>query len=121
MMAFVSLVKVCFASIFSHRREKNSRKQFAGILGSFFLLAIMTLSFALNSKEDISSQNIKYYTSVHIAQGDTITKYFKSYGKGYNDSDRFISEVMHLNHLRDDGIVEGGYLIIPYYDAITEM
>lgn len=58
----------------------------------------------------------KYYTSVQIQEGDTIRSIAKKYWtRESEDFDSYVREIKACNGLYNDSIVEGGYLLIPYY------
>ena len=62
-------------------------------------------------------ERVKLYRSVEISSGDTLWSMANDIAcPEYSDSNRFIREVMEINHLTDaDSIHEGAYLVIPYY------
>ena len=58
----------------------------------------------------------KYYTSVEIQPGDTLWEIADTYKtEGYSNRKSFIKEIQELNHIDDDQITSGCYLLIPYY------
>lgn len=64
----------------------------------------------------------KYYTSISIQPGDTLWGIASEYmTPEYDGIEDYIREVRKLNHLSDNGICAGQYLMIPYYsDKISQ-
>ncbi len=111
------------------RRVIRSKAQARSPL--FVLFAVMAvalvciiLSFAvLPAFAGASSSREKLYTNYEIKQGDSLWSISSDfYCPEYSDSDKFIKEVMVLNHLTDpDNIHEGSYLVLPYYADINSI
>ncbi len=58
----------------------------------------------------------KYYTSIAVESGDTLWSLADDYlVDGLMDRSAFIAEVSELNHLSDERIHSGAYLVVPYY------
>lgn len=58
----------------------------------------------------------KYYTSIQIEAGQTLTDIANEYMTSeYKSRNQYINEVMHMNHLSSDEIHAGCYIIVPYY------
>lgn len=102
------------------RRQREVRRTFimAGIaivLALIFALSYHTILSHANSEiEDIA---YKYFTSVQVEPGDTLWKLAEKYAdqEHYASRDQYIAEVMAMNHLNDEVISAGSYLILPYY------
>ena len=64
-----------------------------------------------------SASREKRYSDYQIQSGDSLWSIASDYScPEYSDSDKFIREVMQLNHITDpDSIHAGSYLVIPYY------
>ena len=65
---------------------------------------------------------IKYYTSITVQHGDTLSsiadRYLsdKNISQEYKSADSYINEVCAINHLdEDDMIFAGENIIVPYY------
>lgn len=62
------------------------------------------------------NDSYKYYTSVEIERGDTLWTIAKQYmTPEYASVQEYIEEIKTLNHLGDDAIHSGEYLMIPYF------
>ena len=60
----------------------------------------------------------KYFTSIRIESGDSLWTLADTYADGnFESREAFIREVIRTNHLLDENINAGDYLIIPYYSA----
>lgn len=104
------------------RRQKEIRRVFilAGI--AVVLVLVFTLSYhALLSQAntELGDVSYKYFTSVQIEPGDTLWTLADRYAdkEHYVSQDQYIVEVMSMNHLDDENIYAGNYLILPYYSA----
>ena len=68
-----------------------------------------------SSKADIASYN-KYYTSIRVESGDTLWTIADEYIADFNlAKEDYIREICQLNHISEDDIHAGAYIIIPYY------
>lgn len=103
------------------RRKRQRRKNIFLFVMTFFLVA--TLSFGVNaflSNAKSSSDDIeyKYYKSIIIQRGDTLMSIASENMDGnYSSTESYVNELIKINGLRDDKIVAGNYLIIPYYSS----
>ncbi|MCR5098792.1 MAG: LysM peptidoglycan-binding domain-containing protein [Lachnospiraceae bacterium] len=82
------------------------------------VLVCIVLSIAvLPAFAGASSTREKRYSDYEIRQGDSLWSIAAEYScPEYSDSERFIREVMQINHLTDpDSIHAGSFLVIPYY------
>lgn len=60
----------------------------------------------------------KYFTSIVVRPGDTLTTIAGEYADSHYESvEAYIEEVRMTNHLRDEDIRAGEYLIVPYYSS----
>lgn len=95
-------------------------------IGILLLTIIMiggfsTCFFGFKAKAQSNKEEVfcKYYKSVAVTQGDTLWNYAKDYADSsfYGSYDSYISEVMDINHLKNDKIVCGQHIILPYYSS----
>ena len=90
---------------------------------TFAVFAIITMTFALsssfvtNAKSNHTTPKKKYYTTVEIKNGDTLTSIAKKYyyKKEYKNLDEYMNEIMELNRLESTTIHSGCYLKIAYF------
>ncbi|MCD8300489.1 MAG: LysM peptidoglycan-binding domain-containing protein [Clostridiales bacterium] len=55
------------------------------------------------------------YTSVCIAPGDTLWSIADEYmDSGWSDKESYIEDIRAINHLTDDDIQAGAYIVVPY-------
>ena len=73
-------------------------------------------SFMVTNAKTINDDNYyKYFTSVQVKEGDTLYSLAEEYGDYFESDKAFINEVKYANHLIDDTIYTGSYLVVPYY------
>ena len=59
----------------------------------------------------------KYYISIEVQYGDTLGSIADTYNSGTSCSrEAYIRELMRMNHLTDDQIFAGTWLMIPCYE-----
>lgn len=97
------------------QRQKVARK--LGLLLSTFVIAIILTVFisGLCGKAKAADNYHKYYTSIAIMPGDTLTEYYETYGDHYKNIEQYIEEVCMINSIDPNHLKAGNYLIIPYY------
>ncbi|MDR2547729.1 MAG: LysM peptidoglycan-binding domain-containing protein [Lachnospiraceae bacterium] len=104
------------------RREREvKRKLLMGVTGA---LLIIILSIALGSILSLADSgdavhSFKYFTSIEIESGDTLISIAHRYIdlNHYTSIDAYIGEVIRINNLRDDNIIAGHNIIVPYYSS----
>lgn len=77
----------------------------------------MLFSFKTKAQSNGTDISYKYYKSVIVGAGDSIWSFAESYAdKDFYDSyESYIKEVMEINHLKDESIIYGQHIVIPYY------
>lgn len=87
------------------------------ILVLFIAAALPGFSFLSSAKEKTGPVSYKYFSSVMVRSGDTLTSIALRYADDHYESlDAYIEEVRATNNLTDiDDIRSGDYLIVPYY------
>lgn len=86
--------------------------------GIIFFLSFTANVFLSNAKADVKNVDYKYYRSILIEAGDSLWSIAEeNMGVEYIDSSVYVAEVKNINHLQDDNITAGNYLIIPYYST----
>ena len=59
----------------------------------------------------------KYFTSITVQPGDTLSAYADTYNiAGIKSNEDYIAEVCTINNIDKDNIISGSRIIIPYYD-----
>lgn len=101
------------------RRKHEVRLHISLIISGFFLvLALSVFCHVIDSHAETASGHgeKKYYTSIVIESGDTLWSLAQEYADAhYADIQSYIEEVIFINHLDSTEILEGNYLILPYY------
>lgn len=103
------------------RRKRQLRRRMI-ITGSIVCLLLIFgvpgtvfLSRAQSKEPEVS---YKYYTSILVYPGDTLNSIAGTYADAHYESlNAYIEEVRMTNHLTDDDIRAGEYLIVPYYST----
>ncbi len=108
-------------------REERKRKQRAkaalGLLGAGATALIITMtSFVTFSRpvlaEELASttEYYKYYSNFTVQKGDSLWAYACANRNPEGEAvEHYIKEVMFINHLKDDRLVVGQELTLPYY------
>lgn len=78
------------------------------------ILLIMLLGTIIVNASD-TKQPDKYYTSVMIEQHDTLWSLESQYNNGAEDRDTYINNIKLLNHMSNDTIIDGSYILLYYY------
>ena len=78
------------------------------------ILLIMILGTIMVNASD-TKQPDKYYTSVMIEQHDTLSSLESQYNNGAEDRDTYINNIKQLNHMSNDTIIDGSYILLYYY------
>jgi LysM repeat protein len=78
------------------------------------ILLIMLLGTIIVNASD-TKQPDKYYTSVMIEQHDTLWSLESQYNNGTEDRDTYINNIKQLNHMSNDTIIDGSYILLYYY------
>ena len=90
------------------------KMMFFVVLISVFVLAFGSIYAAAEQKD--AEVYYKYYTSIQIEEDDTLWYIAERYGNEACQSRReYIQEVKRMNHLTDDTIHAGNYLMVAYY------
>lgn len=104
-----------------HRQAVIRTKIIITVLSTLSALAIM---FSINSlkteaTEQIPETTYKYFTYHQIEKGDTLHDLAKEYisYEFYDNLQEYIEEVREINHLKDDVIISGQMLVIPYFST----
>lgn len=100
------------------RQRELQRKILLVILTVALLINGMILYHTIQSyaNTDLENVSFKYYSSIMVNYGDSLWSIADTYcDEHYESKADYIAEVVHINHLLDDKITAGQYLIIPYY------
>lgn len=91
------------------------------IVITLLVLVIMFLFNSLRTEatEQIPETTYKYFTYHQIEKGDTLHDLAKEYisYEFYDNLQEYIEEVREINHLKDDVIISGQMLVIPYFST----
>lgn len=103
-------------------RIRQLRRRFFLVILTVVLILLLTVSYhAILSEATTKDKEIsyKYYTSIEIQYGDSLWTLAGEYaGEEYKSAEDYVHEVMQINHLREENLIAGQYLIVPYYSKI---
>lgn len=109
------------------KRRQAIRKQivFAFIMFFMILASIVIVTNCLKGNQ-VNASSVKEeticYKTIQVEDGDTLWTLADQYmGEHSFDRQQYINEVKEMNHLSDDTIESGAYLMIPYVKTITEL
>lgn len=103
---------------YHERRVRQLRRRIA-LLAATFVLLIAGFSYhTITSKaaSEVGDVSYKYFTSIEVVYGDSLWSIAEKYaGEEYASINDYIKEVMKINHLKEDTLSAGQYLIVPYF------
>lgn len=87
------------------------------LLTLVMFLAAGSAVFGNRSVVDAKGSAQKRFTSIQVQRGDSLWSIAREYmGDEYGTVEDYIQEVCDTNHIYDEQIQEGMYLVIPYYE-----
>ena len=102
------------------RQRERKRHILLSLLSATVILGLTLLgnSFRISAQDSSAEVSYKYFTSIRIEQGDTLWTLADTYAdENFKSRKDFINEVIRTNHLMDDSLKAGDYLIVPYYSS----
>ena len=103
------------------RRRMQLRRRCMTAVFTLLMVLVLSLSYsALRSQATAGDkgERFKYYTSIEIGYGETLWEIAETYaGPEYASLESYIHEVMEINHLKEEKITAGEYLIVPYFSG----
>ena len=109
------------------KKKQALKRQFFGISILFLaILAIVLVSTSCLKANQVKASTVHkekiYYKTIQVNEGDTLWTLADQYmGSTSFDRQHYINEVKEMNHLTDDAIQSGAYLMIPYVKAVSEL
>ncbi len=107
--------------------RKRKRKQQLLLCLTASLLAVMLFCIIGNHSRSSQVQasdayaTVTCYASVYVQAGDTLWEIADEYmDSSYSSKAAYIKEVKRLNHMTNDQLQAGSYIIVPYTMALTE-
>jgi len=103
------------------RRQREAAQKRVAVLFCSIVAVIMICSVmfgAIHTQAAPAELTNKYYTSIQIESGDTLWAIANEYiTDEYTDMNEYIREVCSINHISEDEIHAGQYIVVPYYAA----
>lgn len=105
---------------YKERRVRQLRRRFILFALTVVLVVLLAVSYCaiLSHATAEGEMQYKYFTSIQVQYGDSLWSIAEEYitdGDAYASAADYVDEVMAINHLRDEKILAGQYLIVPYY------
>ena len=104
--------------IWNRRKEARRKKMIRSILvkaglGLLALAGILTvvLIFSNSAKAKEEKVYYKYYTSVEVMPGDTLTSIAKEHMEGYDSVSEYIEEVKFMNRISNVNAIQAGRIL----------
>lgn len=85
----------------------------------FFILCMAVISWqmAVHTAGRINEKKTERFASVKISSGESLWEISsRFYSDEYKNMHSYIKRIMKLNHMSDEEVCSGAYLIIPYYE-----
>ena len=109
-------------------KKKQAIKRQA-LLADVMFLTILATVFVITGclkanqvKASSAKEENVYYKTIQVEEGDTLWTLADQYmGSNSFDRQQYIDEVKEMNHLTDDTIESGAYLMIPYVETVSEL
>lgn len=106
---------------YRERRVRQMRRRCFMFVLTIVLVLTLAVSYrAILSEATSGTETIhyKYYTSIEVKYGESLWSIAETYADtGYDTLKDYISEVMEINHLKEETISAGQFLIVPYYST----
>ncbi len=102
------------------RRARQLRMRIAAMLTAacIFIIALSVSTIFSRAQARSTEISCKYFTSIQIQPGDTLYSIASRYADGHYESVYdYMKEVCLTNHLTDDSLHAGDYLVIPYFST----
>lgn len=104
-------------SITPRQRQMFGRKiiKFVSLVA---LTVILTLLISGNYYKVKAADNYqKYYKSITINAGESLSEIYDTYGENFSSNKEFIKEVCMINDIEEDRITQGMSIIVPYFQS----
>ncbi len=107
------------------RQRQVKRQKLLFIIGVLITMAFISFfsvrAFANTDYTSSDSFGTKQYKSIKIYCGDTVESIADEYYTfQYSSTDKLADEIMRINHIsKDDKLIPGNYLVVPYYDLVS--
>ena len=103
---------------YSKKHEYAEQKQRISVICSAIAIVIICSVFwsSIVTQAAPSKETYKYYTSIQIKSGDTLWEIAGKYmSNEYKDRKEYMKEVCSINHISENEIHAGQFLVVPYY------
>lgn len=98
------------------QQQEQIRMLAAAILVTAAVVFLVIYFGSTASARELDSGRVKYYTSIQIHTGDSLWSIAEEYiSEEYHSIPEYIEELKRVNHLKNDTIHSGMYLVVSYY------
>lgn len=102
------------------QRKKQQQGQIRMLVAAILITAAVVFLIihfcSTASARELDSGRVKYYTSIQIHTGDSLWSIAEEYiSEEYHSVPEYIEELKRVNHLKNDTIHSGKYLVVSYY------
>lgn len=102
------------------RKREYYRKMFRSAAALLIVMSLATFTLSIRSfaKDRERMESYKYYTSYTVQNGENLSTIAERYiNDDYASLDKYMAEVVSINHLLSLKIDAGQKLILPYYSC----
>ena len=106
---------------------KSNHAKYLMIVIAGILFILLTILLFYNTSASASSnsyqigERVECFKSVQVHAGESLWEISKRhYSSEYESMGKYIGRIKYLNHLLNEDIIAGTYLIIPYYVTLTD-
>lgn len=87
------------------------------VLFFIFCMTAIFCQMAAHTAGRINEKKTERFASVKICSGESLWEISsRFYSDEYKNMHLYVKRIMKLNHMSDEDVCSGAYLIIPYYD-----
>ena len=105
------------SSVLTPRQRQIIGRKIVLVLSVLIIAFTIICMNGMSVKSKAADNYNKYYTSVAIMPGDTLSSYYRTYGEHYDNMKDYVEEVYMINDLTSDKLTAGSYIILPYYST----
>lgn len=103
-----------------HSRQYKKALMIRSLSVIMMFIILLSVSGFISSAHSVKAEenSYKYYTSITIMPGDTLSDIADRYcDSHYKSTQAYVEEVQIVNSMEDDTLIAGMNLIVPYYSA----
>ena len=101
-------------------RKEAQQKRIVVLFCSIIAVVMIATVFLRSTSAQAAPAEVtyKYYTSIQVESGDTLWDIASEYvSDEYSDVHEYMNEVCTINHISEDEIHAGQYIVVPYFSS----